>query len=133
MFMNNLRRAAMAACAAGAVSLIAVSPASATDKAQVYTNQSEAGRVNYWTSSHDFRVSDTKCDGRSVYAQYQRAGATVQTMRHNGGCRTYKDFNRNFTKGQTIKYRACVNIPTLRDICGNWKKDTTGTRLAPAH
>ncbi|MFB7275105.1 hypothetical protein [Streptomyces sp. NPDC056244] len=128
MYMNNLRRAAMVACAAGAISLIAVSPASATGKAQVYTNQSEAGRVNYWTSSHDFRVSDTKCDGRSIYAQYQRAGAKTQTLRHNGGCRTYKDFARKFTKGQSIRYRACVNIPAGRDICGKWKWDTTGTK-----
>jgi hypothetical protein len=73
MYMNNLRRAAVAVCAAGVLSAIAVSPASATGKAQVYTNQSEAGRVNYWSSTDDFRVSDTKCDGRSVYAQYQRA------------------------------------------------------------
>ncbi|MFE4539315.1 hypothetical protein ACFRKB_30345 [Streptomyces scopuliridis] len=126
MYMNNLRRAAMAACAAGAISLIVVSPASATGKAQVYTNQSEAGRVTYWTSTDDFRVSDTKCDSRSVYAQYQRAGAKVQTLRHSGGCRTYKDFNRSFTKGQTIKYRACVDIPARDDICGRWKWDTTG-------
>ncbi|WP_181801909.1 hypothetical protein [Streptomyces shenzhenensis] len=126
MYVRNLARAAVAVCAVGVVTVMVTVPASATGKASVYTNSVERGRVNYWTSTDDFRVSDTSCDGHSVYAQYQRAGAGTVRLNHSGGCGTHTDFNRSFTNGQTIKYRACVNLPAAPDICGPWKWDTTG-------
>lgn len=126
MNKQALLRTGITLCAVGIASVMAVGPASATGKASVYTGQREAGRVNYWTNTDDFRVSDTSCDGKSVYAQYQRAGASRVTLKNNRGCGTYKDFYRSFTRGQSIKYRVCVDIPAARDICGNWRWDTTG-------
>jgi hypothetical protein len=102
--------------------------ASATGSISVFDQGNEAGRVNYWSGSKGgFRVSDTLCDNHSVYAQYQRAGASTRTLRNSKGCHTYADFHRGFTRGQTIKYRVCVDVPLQRDKCGKWKWDTTGS------
>ncbi|MGP4010771.1 hypothetical protein [Streptomyces sp. 4N124] len=126
MQTRNLGRAAVAACAAGVMSVMAMAPASATGQASVYIGSVERARVNYWTSTDDFRVSDTSCDDRKVYAQYQRAGAGRVTLHNTNGCGTNVDYYRNFTDGQSIKYRACVNIGAAPDRCGPWKWDTTG-------
>jgi hypothetical protein len=61
-----------------------------------------------------------------VYAQYQRAGASTRTLRNSGGCGTHVDFDRNFTNGQTIKYRVCIDYRFNPDYCSPWKWDTTG-------
>lgn len=100
--------------------------ASATGSTSAWYLGNEAARVNYWSSTDDFRVSDTMCDGHSVYAQYQRAGASVRTLRNSKGCHTYADFDRSFTNGQTIKYRICVDVQLDQDNCSSWKWDTTG-------
>ncbi|MFF8908080.1 hypothetical protein [Streptomyces olivaceoviridis] len=105
---------------------MAMAPVSATGNASVYTNGTERGRVNYRSGTDDFRVSDTSCDGRSVYTQYQRAGASTVRLNHKGGCGTQVVVDRDFANGQTIKYRVCIDVPVARDICGPWKRDTTG-------
>src|SRR4051812_18363724 len=84
--------------------LLFMGQASATGKASAWYLGHEAARVNYWSSTDDFRVSDVRCDGESVYAQYERAGASVQTLRNKKGCHSHADFDRRFTNGQTIKY-----------------------------
>lgn len=132
--MNSrmLTRAGVAVSTAVVASMALVSPASATGQASVYYKQVEAGRVNFFLRGNGpgyfiFRVSDTACDAHSVYAQYQRAGASRQTIKsYAGGCRTHSDYYRHFTTGQTIKYRVCVSRPVITDVCGNWKWDTTG-------
>ncbi|MGW5496758.1 hypothetical protein [Streptomyces olivaceoviridis] len=126
MDTRTLARTAVAVCAAGVVSAMATAPASATGNASVYTNGTERGRVNYWSGTDDFRVSDTSCDGRSVYTEYQRAQGSTVRLHHRGGCGTHVDFHRAFAGGQTIKYRVCIDVPVARDICGPWKRDTTG-------
>lgn len=130
--LRRLGRAGVTVIAAAIVSVAAVTPASATGQASVYDRQAEAGRVNYFRTGpnhyyFDFRVSDTQCDGHSVYAQYQRAGASRRTLPNSGGCGTHSDYWRHFTTGQSIKYRVCVDKPFyIGDVCGRWKWDTTG-------
>lgn len=125
MSVRHLTRAAVAVASIGVLSFLQIGSASATGKTSAYYLGKEAARVNYLSSTDDFRVSDTLCDGYSSYAQYQRAGATKQTLRNSKGCHTYADFNRSFTGGQTIKYRVCVSIPLEPDNCSSWKWDST--------
>ncbi|MGV9252828.1 hypothetical protein [Streptomyces sp. NPDC003697] len=107
---------------------IAVVTASASASGQVTVQtgspRSEAARVNYWSSTDDFRVSDTKCDGNDVYAQYRRAGAATRTLRNSLGCHSHVDFDRSFTGRQNIKYRICVDDAGT-DTCSPWRPDHT--------
>jgi|SRR3954451_18410701 hypothetical protein len=129
MKLRQMGRASFVAFAAALMLVISIAPASATGQASVYRNQAEAGRVNYWFNGHVrwvFRVSDTQCDHHTVYAQYQRAGASRRTLPGPAGCHNSADYYRYFTRGQTIKYRVCVKISAWPDTCGRWKWDTTG-------
>ncbi|MFD8280460.1 hypothetical protein ACFV47_14840 [Streptomyces solisilvae] len=126
MSVHTFCRAAVAVTAVGVLSLFEIGTASATGKASAWYMGHEAARVNYWSSTDDFRLSDIACDGNSVYAQYQRAGASRQTLRNTKGCHTHADFNRSFTNGQSIKYRVCVKVALEPDNCSAWKWDTTG-------
>ncbi|MGY3676436.1 hypothetical protein [Streptomyces sp. TE33382] len=126
MTSKHTYRVGLAAVATGLLSVVAIAPASATGQTSVYTDGREAGRVNYWSSTDDFRVSDTKCDGHTVHAEYQRAGASTRKLVNSGGCGTYADYNRSFTGGQSIKYRICVDYSVGLDPCSRWKWDTTG-------
>lgn len=126
MNYRNLTRATVAVASVGVLALLQVGSASATGKTSAWSQGKEAARVNYWSSTDDFRLSDTLCDGHAVYAQYQRAGASTRTLHDTKGCRTHSDYNGTFTDGQTIKYRVCVNLPFERDNCSSWKWDSTG-------
>ncbi|MFG2884671.1 hypothetical protein ACGFYV_20675 [Streptomyces sp. NPDC048297] len=124
MSIRNLSRAAVAVTSIGVLGILQIGSASASGKTSAYSMGREAARVTYWSSTDDFRVSDTLCDGHSVYAQYQRAGARMQKLSNSQGCHHYSDFNRSFTGGQTIKYRVCVSLP-FGDNCSSWRRDST--------
>lgn len=126
MPMRAFYRSVIALTTVGVLSICDIGTASATGKASVYDRTGrESARVNYWSGSDVFRVSDTRCDAMGAYAQYQRAGAQMQTLRNKGGCRTHTDFQRYFTAGQTIKYRVCVASSVHGPFCSAWKWDTT--------
>lgn len=119
-------RAVAAAFAAGTLSLLAATPAAASGFATVHTGtpSTQAGRVHFWSSTDDFRVVDTKCDRRPVYAQYQVRGDVIRTLWNFRGCHTRVDYNRSFAGVQPIRYRVCVaNLGP--DTCGTWRLDHT--------
>ncbi|MCF3128820.1 hypothetical protein [Streptomyces olivochromogenes] len=123
---RQLYRAFLVASSAGLTVALSTATASASGQVTVQTGspRSEAARVNYWSSTDDFRVSDTKCDGNDVYAQYRRTGASTRTLRNSLGCGSHVDFDRTFTGRQNITYRICVD-DAGGDTCSPWHPDHT--------
>jgi hypothetical protein len=81
--------------------------------------------ASFQSKGEKFRLWDTACDGNAVYILYQRSGAQERRLSLTGGCRQMALFDKDFTEGQTLLYRVCVDIPFDVDQCSVYRFDRT--------
>jgi hypothetical protein len=93
--------------------------------AQADSSASISGARATFTSEGDiFRLYDTKCDDNPVYLRYKVDGGSENRMKFSGGCNKSAKYDKNFSEGSRIEYKACVDIRPGVDKCSGWTTDT---------
>lgn len=126
--MSSVRRCALRAGLAGMALSVAMlgnaGSALANSGADVYAGGIQRGHVFFNSYNDTFHLSDTSCDGHSVYIRWD-AGSGVQRWEWSGGCNTEGVLPLNLPKGLAIDYVVCVNIQAYPDACSDIVFDTT--------
>ncbi|MEV6714601.1 hypothetical protein AB0M48_21500 [Lentzea sp. NPDC051208] len=98
----------------------AIAPAAHADSS---AKTSAGARATFTSSDEVFKLYDEKCDGYSVYLVYKLRGGSEQRIEFSGGCNKSGKYDKNFSEGSKVEYKACVNVNNARDKCSAWSTD----------
>ncbi|MFC4852381.1 hypothetical protein [Actinophytocola glycyrrhizae] len=117
-----IRRAAITF---GAALALAIGGAAFTAPAAHADSSAKETGVKATFTSHGeiFRLYDTSCDGNPVYLVYKINGGSENRHDFSGGCNNSAEYNKSYSEGALVEYKACVNIRLGIDRCSGWSDD----------
>ncbi|WP_086661034.1 hypothetical protein [Lentzea kentuckyensis] len=81
-------------------------------------------RATFQSDGEIFRLYDTGCDGNPVYLVYRINRGSENRHDMGGGCNSSAKYDKSYSEGTRIDYKACVNIQPGIDRCSGWSTDT---------